>query len=124
MALYVGVSEGRGRGVFTDKVIKKGEIIESAPVIDFPKEEWDNILDSGLGSYGFYWGENNDDGALVLGYGSLYNHSFKPNAVYIRRIDEKMMEYYAICDIKEGEEIFINYNEDQDNDEPLWFEVK
>ena len=47
--------------------------------------------------------------ALALGYGSLYNHSYQPNARY----DDQpagAMTFTALRDIRAGEEITINYN--------------
>jgi SET domain-containing protein len=60
---------------------------------------------------------------MVLGNGSLYNHSFKPNAQYIRKYEDKLMEYVALQDIEVGEEITINYNGIPDNYDEVWFDV-
>lgn len=123
MSTYIGFTEGKGRGVFTDKRIYKGETIESAPVIEFPKEEWKYIGETVLGVYCFFWGEGNKDGAIVLGNGSLYNHSYKPNAKYIRKVSEKIMDFVAIKDIEAGEEITVNYNGESNDNDPVWFDV-
>ena len=38
-SLYVDESNGRGRGVFTDQDIPKGEIVEISPVIEIKKTD-------------------------------------------------------------------------------------
>ena len=63
-------------------------------------------------------------GAMALGTGSLYNHSFEPNAQYLRLFGEQAIEYVALHDIREGEEITINYNGDPDDDSPVWFKIQ
>jgi SET domain-containing protein len=63
------------------------------------------------------------DGVMVLGNGSLYNHSFNPNAEYLRRTSDKVMDYVAIKDIEAGEEITINYNGITKSMDPVWFDV-
>ena len=46
----------------------------------------------------------------MLGFGSLYNHSYEPNAKYVRRVSKRVVEFVAIKDIKKGQEITVNYN--------------
>ena len=50
----------------------------------------------------------------MLGYGSLYNHSFTPNADidYNVKNVENFLQFEAIKDIKAGEEIFFDYEFD------------
>ena len=64
-----------------------------------------------------------EDKALALGYGSLYNHSYTPNARYFTNIENQSIDFYARKDIREGEEIMVNYNGDPEDQSPLWFEV-
>ena len=59
---------------------------------------------------------------MALGYGSLYNHSFKPNARYTKGPAEMAIKFSALRDIAAGEEILINYNGTPEDDSPdLWF---
>ena len=109
-----------GRGIFADRYIKKGELIEEAPVIIIPKKEWKQMRKSVLLNYVFRWGE---DKAVALGYGSLYNHSFTPNAKYITNIQNQTIDFYARKDIQKGEEILVNYNGDPSDQSPVWFDV-
>lgn len=113
-------TEKYGRGIFANRYIKKGELIEEAPVIVIPKAEWKLVKQSILSDYVFRWGE---DKALALGYGSLFNHSYTPNAGYITNIENLSINFYARNDIQEGEEITVNYNGDPKDQSPLWFSV-
>ena len=47
--------------------------------------------------------------ALALGHGSLYNHSFRPNARY-DDVGPQTKEFTAMRDIAPGQEITVNYN--------------
>ncbi|ESZ97140.1 hypothetical protein SBOR_2498 [Sclerotinia borealis F-4128] len=48
--------------------------------------------------------------AIVLGLGSIFNHStLYPNVGWERDIEHLLMTYTAIRDIKEGEELCISY---------------
>ena len=115
-------SPGRGRGVFAARAFAAGETIERAPVIDFSPEEWTLIARTRLSAFCFKWGEDDESGAVGLGYTSLYNHSFSPNARFVVRLAEREIEYVAIRAIAPGEEIFANYNRDPDDRGPVWFE--
>lgn len=72
----------------------------------------------------YYFEYTNKEFAVVLGYGSIYNHSYKPNAQYRFNFRKKVMVVRAIKKIKMGEEIFINYNFWSDDKSSLeeWFE--
>ena len=113
-------TEKYGRGIFAIRNIKKGEFIEEAPVIVIPKTEWELMKKSVLSNYVFRWGSVK---ALALGYGSLYNHSYTPNARYLTNIENQSIDYFAREDIQEGEEITVNYNGDPRDQSSLWFEV-
>lgn len=109
-----------GRGIFAARNIKKGEYIEVATVIVIPETEWELMKESILSNYVFRWGE---DKALALGHGSLYNHSYTPNARYHTNIENQSIDFYAREDIREKQEITVNYNGDPEDRSPLWFEV-
>jgi len=119
--IYTRTSEDKGRGVFAKQLIRKGEIFERAPVILIPAREWESIERTVLFNYCYGWGE---DSALALGLGSLFNHSYQPNAIYTRRFEEQVIDYRALRDINLDEEITINYNGDPLDLAPLWFSVK
>ncbi|MBM7694537.1 SET domain-containing protein [Peribacillus deserti] len=115
---------GRGRGIFAVKLIKKGEFIHKAPVIVSPKKEFNYLKHTIFREYLFDWGSAPGDIALALGYGSLFNHSYSPNAIYYMNFKKRTIKFYAIKDIKPGEEILVNYNGNPTDKRSLWFDVK
>lgn len=120
---FVGSSNGKGRGVFAQKRFAKGDIIERCPVIVIPKDEEGLVEGTTLFNYTYGWGEGLEDSAIALGFGSLYNHAYRPNAMYKRLHDDMMIMYVALRDIAVGEEITVNYNGQPEDLSPLWFKV-
>jgi uncharacterized protein len=96
------------RCVIATRKILKDEIIEKCPVIPISNEEIKLLEKTIFTNYVYAW--NDDADCMVLGYGSIYNHSFESNADYFRDLPNKTLNYIAIRDIKEGEEITVNYN--------------
>jgi len=61
---------------------------------------------------------------VVLGFGSIYNHSHQPNAKYKEKYKDRSIDFIAINEIKKDEEITVNYNQGkQKHKSPLWFNV-
>jgi SET domain-containing protein len=112
-----------GRGVFATRDIQSGELIHVAPVIVLSKEECETAESTILANYVFSWRKKTGRCALALGYGSLFNHSYTPNAKYKLRTKKDTIEFFAYTDIKAGDEIFVNYNGKPEDQSPLWFEV-
>lgn len=90
----------------------KGEIIEIAPIIFVGYEAKaiprlkDFIFEiEKSGKNGGMWG-------LVLGYGSLYKHSEKPNVEYAYNRANRQMYFKAARVIQAHEELTINYGKD------------
>jgi SET domain-containing protein len=101
--------KGKGRGVFASETIAKGNLIERVPIVLVPIEHLIGGLYSPVLARFFYmWNKKNV--AISLGYGSLYNHSYRPNAHY--QHGKMTISYTALRDIAKGEEITINYNGD------------
>jgi len=117
----MGTVEGRGRAMFACRKFSKGELIERAPVIPINEKQWPSAEKTILSDYAFDWGEHDEHAAIALGYVSIYNHSYTPNAQLEELLDELMMEVVAIRDIPAGEEITINYNGDPESQDRLWF---
>jgi SET domain-containing protein len=107
----------KGRGIFATKDYRKGEVVEQAEVIIFPKKELPN--DNVLAFYVFEW--PGPYYALALGNGSLFNHSYEPNMIYLAYPKRAQMWFQALRRIKEGEELTINYNGDPKNNEIIEF---
>jgi uncharacterized protein len=114
----------KGRGVFALRDFKEGEIIESCPVINItPKER--KIVEKTIFNFYIYPWRSTLSGSLVLGYGSIYNHSYSPNADWKQNFKTNSMVYRALRPIKKGEEITVNYNGEPDDQTPIdWFEVE
>jgi SET domain-containing protein len=115
------VIEGHGRGMFAVRKFVKGELIERAPIIPIDAKKWPSAAKTILSDYAFDWGEKDEHAAISLGYISIYNHSYSPNAQLEQMEDELMMDIIAIRDIEPGEQIMINYNGEPSNQDPLWF---
>lgn len=120
--LFIKEVPGKGRGVFTDEDIKAGELIEVCPMIIMPFEDRKHIDKTNIYNYYFLWGDEHKQSALALGFGSLYNHSRGSNADYESYYDDAEIHIICYRDIKAGEEVTINYNNDPDSQEVLWFE--
>lgn len=120
--LMISRTADRGRGVFTTKKILKGETIEVCPMIVFSAKDRLSVNDTFLYEYYFEWGNNGKKGALAMGYGSLYNHDYTPNAKYVPDFDFNVLEFVSLRDIEAGEEITVNYNLDPEDKSPVWWE--
>ncbi|ODO07352.1 tRNA-specific adenosine deaminase 3 [Cryptococcus wingfieldii CBS 7118] len=118
LSLHLLPHPQRGNGVFTDRAIPAGTLIEESPVLLFSKEEWEEkgLDDTVLGSYGFCW--SGGGMGLGLGLASLFNHSPKPNVNYIRSPQSRTIKFLASRSISPGEELCICYAADQSK---LWF---
>ncbi len=115
-----------GRGVYARRDIKKGGIIERCPIIEVPQNDTSNLKESVLVTYFFYFGKNKERLAMALGFGSIYNHSYKPNATYKILPKEKTINFIAMDDINKNDEITFNYSNCRNpkgKKDPLWFEV-
>lgn len=106
----------KGRGVFALRDIKKGTMIEKAPVIvvaydDVPEGDAPDgyLLDWDPDTKG-------QEHAMVLGYIMLYNHSSKPTLYLENDYEEMTISSFAARDIKAGEELTWDYSCD------IWFD--
>jgi SET domain-containing protein len=110
--IYIDQSPVHGWGVFAKQDIKSGELIEECPVLTLPILKGD--VTPLLIDYRFNWpqGDEWEEQVVALGFGSLYNHSNDPNAVWISSDVRKCFIFYATRDIKEGEEIFVWYGDE------------
>ena len=122
--IYVSKSKipDSDRGVFASAAFKKGELIETCPFIEVPKDEVESIENSIIINYVYFFGNEKEKMLLALGLGSIYNHSYSPNAKYKIVANKKVIEFSAIKDIKKNDEITVNYNQESPNAKPLWFE--
>lgn len=120
--LTVKNTHKKGKGVFAEKNFAKGDLIEQAQIIIIPQEQVKFIDQTNLYNYYFAWADHS--AAIALGFGSLYNHSYKPNSFYTKKFDESIVEFIAYRDILKGQEITVNYNNGVVDDfSPIWFDA-
>lgn len=120
--LYIAETPSAGRGVFSRKMIEKDQVVEICPVIIIPKLELPIIHKTILHDYYFLWGEDLDECAIALGYGSMYNHAVHPNADFILDFQAQTIEIFSVKHIHPGEQITINYHGESGDSSPLWFD--
>lgn len=125
--VYIGKSGilNAGRGVYARRDIKKGEIIETSPIIEVPQHDMSNLKGSILVTYFFYFGKKKERLAIALGFGSIYNHSYKPNITYEVKPKVKLIDFIALDDINKDDELTFNYRNSSNlksKKRPLWFE--
>jgi len=123
-ALFIAKTKNMGEGVFTKQALAEGVLIETSPVIVMSGEERVLLDKTLLHDYIFEWGDDQKSCAMALGFVPLYNHSYQSNCEYEMDYNKKIMSVKTVRAIKKGEELFINYNGDWDNQTPVWFETK
>ncbi|MEO6916491.1 MAG: SET domain-containing protein-lysine N-methyltransferase [Chitinophagaceae bacterium] len=121
--LFIALSKSKGRGVFTAEALDKNEVVEIAPVIVMAEKDRALLDQTLLHDYIFEWGIDKKQCGMALGYVPIYNHSFKSNCEYDMIYPESIIRIKTVRKINAGEELFINYNGDWDDDAPLWFTV-
>lgn len=111
------IDDEKGRGVFALRDIKKGEVVENAPVITVSKK---NVKQNGEAPDGYLldWDPDTkgEEYCMPLGYIMMYNHSKTPNLALENDMHDYYMTVTANRDIKKGEELTWNYNCE------LWFD--
>lgn len=120
--IYLGDSKinNAGRGVFALDYIKAGELIERCPIIFLTTEDYPLVKQTTLRNYHFL-NKTENRSAIALGFGSLYNHSYEPNATYAKRLDDGFIDFTALRDIEIDAEISVNYNYgNPDDKKKLW----
>jgi hypothetical protein len=114
--LYIGASSVHGRGVFASRGFRSAEIVEVCPVIIVPAAQLAALNTTLIFEYYYRW----EDGAgVALGFGSLYNHSLEPNAIYRQHTDRGLVIVSALGAIAAGDEITINYNGEPADQTPV-----
>jgi hypothetical protein len=104
----IEVREGRhGRGVFATRAFGKGEAVETCPTLELPGDE----VVGQLGDYVFGSSEDEKMVILPLGYGMLYNHSYKANLEYVQD-GPRMITFLTVRPVAPGEELTIDYGEE------------
>jgi SET domain-containing protein len=122
------ISEKKGRGAFARKRIKKGTIIDKAPVILIPNEEYLKIQDTTIYHYCYIWADPKlmpkFENAIIFSKCQFINHSYKPNVAYYYDYKNKSISFEAIKNISRGQELTMNYNGKINDKSPVWFEIE
>ncbi len=122
------ISQKKGKGVFAKRNIDKDTIIDIAHVIPIPNKDYKKIRKTVLYNYCYIWEDPNHSpeftNAITLSISQFINHSYDPNVRYLYDYENKSMEFSAIRDIVQGEEITVNYNGLVDDESPVWFNIE
>ncbi len=102
----------KGRGAFAERDFRKGEVIEVAPVIVMyrPFAKVPPVLQTFVFNWASLANLSQTAFAVVLGFGSMYNHANPANMSYAAKRDDKTIHYIAVTDIAKDEELTVNYN--------------
>ena len=107
-------AEGMGRGVFAVSPIPADTLLFSDPVMFVPEDQCPkgSVLDAIV----FWWSTVVKDGlsrnAIVLGMGTVLNHSKFPNVIVYFDQNPDRVDFYALRDIEPGEQLTHDYNYD------------
>jgi len=106
----------KGRGVFATSFIPKRTVIDVCPVLVLDPS--DKAVESAqLYNYTYNWpcrdersGKTFTAQAVILGLGSMFNHSrLDQNVGFHKDIQRSLATYTALRDISAGEELCISY---------------
>lgn len=123
-ALYIELTQKKGKAVFTDIEIEAGEVVEISPVIVMNSDDRVHLDKTLLHDYIFEWGDKKDKCCMALGFIPIYNHSYTSNCEYFMDFEEEIIFVKTVRTIKKGEELTINYNGDWNDATKVWFEVE
>ncbi len=121
--LYYAPSGKHRYGMFCIEDIIQESIIEICPILILAGAEQTSLIKKGHLLYDYYFEWSHDQMAIALGYGSLYNHDGKPNAVFDPDYQYEYIVFRAIVDIPAGTEILVDYHAGNPK-EKVWFDVK
>ncbi len=110
-----------GRGVFACRKFKSGNVIETAPLILLSAADKAFLQGTSLFSYYFLIENADTPAALGLGYSSVYNHSYDPNAEYTINLKNATLVIKACKTIFPNHEITLNYNGSVNDTTPVYF---
>ncbi|TGZ80382.1 hypothetical protein EX30DRAFT_396384 [Ascodesmis nigricans] len=101
----------RGRGVFASCFISSGTILDTCPILLLQPGE--SIPGRTIWDYSYNWPTPNSPTptqAIILGLGSMFNHSSsRQNVGWRRNVENQVVVYTALRDVRRGEELLISY---------------
>tara|TARA_Y100000593_G_scaffold9841_1_gene17855 strand:- start:1350 stop:1763 length:414 start_codon:yes stop_codon:yes gene_type:complete len=121
--IYIGKSHIEGYGVFASKKIRMNEIIQECPFIPMHQETnypvSDVVFELNRAQNIEEFPTLKDLNGLVLGVGSMFNTSLKPEGMSVEWIvkpELRCLEFFATRDIEVGEELLVYYGDTWIND--------
>ena len=108
-------AESMGRGVFAVSHIPADTLLFSDPVLLLPQDQCPkgSVLDAIV----FMWSAVMEDelrlNAIVLGMGTVLNHSQSPNVIVYFNQNPDRVDFYAMRDIEPGAQLTHDYNYDE-----------
>lgn len=112
--VYVAAShiDGAGLGVFAARSFTAGEPVEIAPAVFVPESETERRSDF-ISDYSVLLDDEagGEIIAVMLGYGSIYNHSDSPALSLTFCLPERAAIFTALRDVEVGEELTISYGD-------------
>ncbi len=122
------ISSKKGKGIFAKQNIKKGTIIDIANVVLIPNKDYKLIKKTVLYNYCYIWEDPKlkpeYKNAISLSISQFMNHSYEPNIKYVYDYKNNKIEYIALHNISNGEELTVNYNGLVKDKSPVWFKVE
>ena len=99
-----------GHGIFTTRFLPADTTLEECPYLKIRSDECAGALDDYV--FNLETAEENGDTdvySLVLGWGSLFNHSDRHNTEYWHDTDRDLIVFHTVRDVSAGEQLFVNY---------------
>jgi hypothetical protein len=112
MQYFLKVTEEMGRGLYAAYDLQPSKILFTAELLVLNCADTLKVNETDLKYYTFKYTDDQD--CLVLGDGEIFNHDDSPNIGY-RLIDSdgrKVMMFYTLKEIKQGDQLFIDYSAD------------
>lgn len=102
-----------GHGIFTTTSIPADTTLEECPYLRIKAAECAGSLDD----YVFNLESAEENGgsevySLVLGWGSLFNHSYDHNTEYWHDTDRDLIVFHTIKKVSAGKQLFVNYGKE------------
>jgi SET domain-containing protein len=121
------ISSTKGKGLFAENEIQKGEIIDNAHVILIPNKEYRLLEKTSVSNYCFTWEnpkyKSEFKNAIAMSICQFMNHSYNPNVRYQYNYKNDSIKFIALRKILKDEELTINYNGSISDQSPVWFKV-
>lgn len=117
MKTFISEFHGMGRGLGATSMVFPGDIVEVSEILALSPEDTATLETTVLKYYKFRLDETRD--CIVLGLGSLFNHSDEPNVSFSLEKESTgriVMVFRATKIVIRSEQLFIDYRQDANVD--------